>query len=91
MAKYPTIKTPRWAAALQLIADTLPYYAGKDGQPNPYHILRALAAEGVTVIDGSNVDEMAVILAERRRRAEAKAAIAAEQAALFETVSDHYN
>ena len=75
MKKYPTIQTDRWEAALQLIAESIPYYAAKSGEPYTYRIVSDLFSE---------VDELIpILLARLKRRWQEQAKMEAEQLELL--------
>ena len=65
------ISTGKWKQMQVEIAAALPRYAGKDGKPNPMHILGALAAQGVRVIgDNTTAAELIAELKLRHKEEE---------------------
>lgn len=64
-SKQPSITTPNWFTAAAEFAEAYPRYQDKDGKPNMFHLLGAVAKCGYREITNSNLQEIVSVLRDR--------------------------
>ena len=69
VAFYTRAASETWQAGCARLAADFPRYAGKDGQPNVYHISGAALKCGFEQVDDANVAEVCAAVYERAQHA----------------------